>query len=204
MSDNILQSIFSPSARGKLWRTFVLIIILVIIGGMVDAAVDGIILDVRQGSGLVFRCPECNRVLQKNECRVHGEVEGNPDLRTKAVLDDGSGAMTVILNRVISERLLGKSLDKCMKEAKKAMDHSIIHDQLFDKLVAQPVTITSRAAKTPAASRNFAMNADSDRTDLKISGFIVSLFYFFIDFNHITPPSRNKIEPRIKSNLNAC
>jgi len=37
MSDNILQSIFNPSARGKLWRTFVLIIILVIIGGMVDA-----------------------------------------------------------------------------------------------------------------------------------------------------------------------
>ena len=110
-------------------------------GGMVDAAVDGVILDVRQGSGLVFRCPECNRVLQKNICRVHDEVEGSPDLRTKAVLDDGTGAMTVILNRVISERLLGKSLDKCMKEAKKAMDHSIIHDQLFDKLVAQPVTI---------------------------------------------------------------
>ena len=111
------------------------------VGGMVDAAVDGVILDVRQGSGLVFRCPECNRVLQKNICRVHDEVEGNPDLRTKAVLDDGTGAMTVILNRVISERLLGKSLDQCMKEAKKAMDQSIIHDQLFDKLVAQPVTI---------------------------------------------------------------
>ena len=28
-----------------------------------------------------------------------------------------------------------------MEEAKEAMDHSIIHDQLFDKLVAQPVTI---------------------------------------------------------------
>lgn len=111
------------------------------VGGMVDAAVDGVILDVRQGSGLVFRCPECNRVLQKNICRVHDEVEGTPDLRTKAVLDDGSGAMTVILNRVISERLLGKSLDQCMKEAKKKMDHSIIHDQLFEKLVAQPVTI---------------------------------------------------------------
>ncbi len=37
MADNILQNIFNPSARGKLWRTFVLIIILVIIGGMVDA-----------------------------------------------------------------------------------------------------------------------------------------------------------------------
>jgi replication factor A1 len=110
-------------------------------GGMVDAAVSGVILDVRQGSGLVFRCPECNRVLQKNQCRVHGDVEGEADLRTKAVLDDGTGAMTVIMGRDLSEKLMGKSLDKCLKEAKKAMDQGIIQDQLFDLLVAQPAKV---------------------------------------------------------------
>jgi len=110
-------------------------------GGMVDASVSGVILDVRQGSGLVFRCPECNRVLQKNQCRIHGDVEGEADLRTKAVLDDGTGAMTIIMGRDLSERLMKKSLDKCLKEAKKAMDQSIIQDQLFDLLVAQPAKV---------------------------------------------------------------
>lgn len=110
-------------------------------GGMVDASVSGVILDVREGSGLVFRCPECNRVLQKSQCRVHGEVKGNPDLRTKAVLDDGTGALSVIMNREISERLLGKSLDKCMKEAKKAMDQGVIEEELFGLLVAKPVRV---------------------------------------------------------------
>lgn len=111
-------------------------------GGMVDAAVEGVILDVRQGSGLVFRCPDCKRVLQKGVCRVHGEKEGVPDLRTKAVIDDGTGAMTAILGREISERLLEKSLDKCLKEAQKSMDTGIIAAQLFDRLVARNVRVT--------------------------------------------------------------
>jgi replication factor A1 len=90
----------------------------------------------------VFRCPDCNRVLQKNMCRLHGEKTGVPDLRTKAIIDDGSGAINAILNRDITEKLLGKSLDKCMKEAKKAMDQGIIKDQLFDRLVAMPVCVS--------------------------------------------------------------
>ncbi len=110
-------------------------------GGMVDASVSGVILDVREGSGLVFRCPECNRVLQKNQCRIHGEMEGEPDLRAKAVLDDGSGALTVILGKDLTEKLMKKSLDKCLKEAKKAMDQGIVKDQLFDMLVAQSARV---------------------------------------------------------------
>ncbi len=135
------------------------------VGGMVDAAVNGMILDVRQGSGLVFRCPECNRVLQKTLCRIHGEVEGKPDLRTKAVLDDGTGAMTVILNRVISERLLDKSLEQCMKEAKKAMDQSIIHDQLFDKLVAQPATVMGNVTSDEFGLMLIASGTELRKTD---------------------------------------
>jgi hypothetical protein len=42
--------------------------------------------------------------------------------------------------------LLGKSLDKCLKEAKKAMDQGIIQDQLFEKLVARPVCVTGNVS----------------------------------------------------------
>jgi len=37
MSDNILKKIFQPSARGRLWQIFLLIIILAVVGGLVDA-----------------------------------------------------------------------------------------------------------------------------------------------------------------------
>ncbi|MBU1901914.1 hypothetical protein KKG82_06150, partial [Patescibacteria group bacterium] len=37
MSDNILHKIIKPSARGRLWQVFVLIIVLAIFGSLVDA-----------------------------------------------------------------------------------------------------------------------------------------------------------------------
>lgn len=37
MSENILKKLFQPSGRGKIWRLFALIIVMVIIGGLIDA-----------------------------------------------------------------------------------------------------------------------------------------------------------------------
>lgn len=108
-------------------------------GGGIDVTVRGIVVEVREGSGLIHRCPECRRVVRKGACRIHGEVQGEPDLRTKAVLDDGSGALTTILNRELTEELLGTGLDQCIADAKEAMDQGVIHDRLANLLVAQPV-----------------------------------------------------------------
>src|SRR5207249_12267474 len=58
-------------------------------GGGADVTVRGILIDLREGSGLVYRCPECRWVLRKGACRLHGEVKGEPDLRVKAVLEIG-------------------------------------------------------------------------------------------------------------------
>lgn len=110
-------------------------------GGGVDVAVRGIAVEVREGSGLVHRCPECRRVVRKGTCRVHGDVDGEPDLRVKAVVDDGSGALTAIFNRELTERILGKTLDEALAEAKEAMDQEVVRDQLADLLVAQPVQV---------------------------------------------------------------
>lgn len=107
-------------------------------GGGVDVLVRGIVVEVKEGSGLVYRCPQCNRVVRKGICRVHGEVQGDADLRTKAIVDDGSGALTTILGRELTEELLGKRLEDCIGEAKEAMDQEIIRDRLGDLLIAQP------------------------------------------------------------------
>ena len=55
-------------------------------GGGVDVTIRGILIDLREGSGLVYRCPECRRVLRKGACRIHGEVKGNADLRVNQPL----------------------------------------------------------------------------------------------------------------------
>ncbi len=110
-------------------------------GGAADVTVRGILIDLREGSGLVYRCPECRRVLRKGACRIHGEVKGNPDLRVKAVLDDGSGALTAVFDRELTEALLDKTLDACIAQAKEAMSTDVIRDELADVIVAQPIEV---------------------------------------------------------------
>jgi replication factor A1 len=116
-------------------------------GGAVDASVRGILVDVKEGSGLIYRCPECRRVLRKNTCRIHGEVEGEADLRVKAVIDDGSGALTAIFGRELTEKFLNKSMDVCIDMAKEAMSHEVIRDDLADMLIAQPVEVQGNVTR---------------------------------------------------------
>lgn len=136
-------------------------------GGMLDASVSGIILDVREGSGLIFRCPECNRVVKKNSCKIHGDVEGLPDLRVKAVMDDGSGALSVIMGKELSEKLLDKSLDQCLKEAKKAMDQGAVRDELFEILVAKPMEVIGNVSSDDFGLMMIVNDADFIKVDVQ-------------------------------------
>ncbi len=110
-------------------------------GGAIDAVIDAVMIDIKSGSGLIFRCPECGRVIQKGACRVHGKVEGEPDLRVKGILDDGTGALTVIVNRELTEDILDYDMEKAMETAKDAMNQEIIKDDLEEKLIAQPLRV---------------------------------------------------------------
>jgi replication factor A1 len=110
--------------------------------GAADVTVNGMILQIKEGSGLVFRCPECKRVLQKGTCRIHGKVEGTADLRIKAVVDDGTGAISVVMNRGITEELLEMGIDDCIEKAREVMDYDVVRDLLADRLIAKPIEIT--------------------------------------------------------------
>lgn len=111
-------------------------------GGAHSVSVSGIMIEVREGSGLVFRCNECRRVVRKGTCSIHGRVESTADLRVKGVVDDGTGSLSVIVNRELTERLLGKSLDECKALAQEAFDSEVVRDLLVDRLVARPVKVT--------------------------------------------------------------
>lgn len=111
-------------------------------GGAVDATVRGVLIEVRDGSGLIMRCQECKRALQKGMCKIHGRVDGYPDLRVKAILDDGSGAVGVVMNRELSEKLLDITLDESMQKAKEKMNFDIVKDEM-DELLTLKVLIVS-------------------------------------------------------------
>lgn len=110
--------------------------------GAADVTVAGMVLQVKEGSGLIFRCPECKRALQKGTCRIHGKVEGIADLRIKAVLDDGTGALSVVMSREITESLLGMSIDECIEKAREVMDYDVIRNVIDEKITTRQIEVT--------------------------------------------------------------
>lgn len=109
--------------------------------GTPDAAVTGIVVDIKTGSGLIHRCPQCNRVLQRGVCMVHGRVEGNPDLRIKAIVDDGTGALTTIFPRGLTETIIEKDLEAAKADAKESMDMQVVHDEIVERFLMKHVTV---------------------------------------------------------------
>ncbi|AKB73587.1 Replication factor-A protein 1 [Methanosarcina lacustris Z-7289] len=97
---------------------------------MFDIAAAGNVVSVRPGSGIISRCPECSRVVQKSNCRAHGKVEGIRDMRIKAILDDGTGAMSVMFPRELAEIIYGKTLE----EAEQLMFSDISKDAVYEDL----------------------------------------------------------------------
>ena len=94
--------------------------------------VEGALVDIQSGSGLIKRCPEedCTRVLQNGRCSEHGEVEGEFDLRIKGVLDDGETVYEVIFGRETTEELTGITLDEAQQMAKDALDTTVVVEEM--------------------------------------------------------------------------
>ncbi|MBX0323649.1 Single-stranded DNA binding protein [Halomicroarcula sp. F13] len=104
-------------------------------GGQFDVELAGNVIEIRDGSGLIERCPECGRVIQNGQCRSHGAVEGEDDLRTKAILDDGTATVTVILDDELTARIYGGDLEDAREHARDAMDKEVVADRIADHVV---------------------------------------------------------------------
>jgi len=113
--------------------------------GALDVEVEGTIIQIRDGSGLVQRCPECNRVLQGSDCSIHGTVKGVSDLRIKLVIDDGTGAVSGIINKDLTEKLLGKTIDELAKMLEKSEDKNIIFEEINNTLFAHRINLQGNA-----------------------------------------------------------
>ncbi len=104
-------------------------------GGAMDATVSGTIIEIRPGTGFLFRCPQCGRATRAAECRTHGKVDGVPDFRISAVVDDGSGSMTVGFNRELSEALSGMTLDAVRKRTEATLSQEAVISDISEKML---------------------------------------------------------------------
>jgi replication factor A1 len=97
----------------------------------------GAMVDIQSGSGLIKRCPECNRALTKGACMEHGKVDGVYDLRIKAVIDDGSSIQDTILKRELTEEITGITLESAIALAADALDQGVVLEKMKDSLVGR-------------------------------------------------------------------
>ena len=105
--------------------------------GLFDVAVTGNVLAVRDGSGLIQRCPECGRVVQKGQCRSHGDVDGEDDLRVKAIVDDGTDSLTAVLGTDLTAEVYGGGIEAAREAARDAMDQEVVADDIRESIVGR-------------------------------------------------------------------
>ena len=106
--------------------------------------VEGALVDIQSGSGLIKRCPEedCTRVLQNGRCSEHGDVDGEFDLRIKGVLDDGTEIHEVIFNQESTENLTGISLEEAQQMAMDALDTEVVVEEMRGLVLGRYYRVT--------------------------------------------------------------
>ncbi|UWG46528.1 Single-stranded DNA-binding replication protein A (RPA), large (70 kD) subunit or related ssDNA-binding protein [Halanaeroarchaeum sp. HSR-CO] len=104
-----------------------------------ESEIEGALVDIQSGSGLIKRCPEegCTRVLQNGRCSEHGEVDGEFDLRIKAVVDDGQSVQEVIFDREATEDLTDIELESAKDMAKDALDTTVVVDEMAEAILGR-------------------------------------------------------------------
>ncbi|ELY39224.1 Single-stranded DNA binding protein [Natronorubrum tibetense] len=146
-------------------------------GGIYDVEVSGNVIAVRDGSGLIQRCPECYRVIQKGQCRTHGSVDGVDDLRVKAILDDGTGAVTVVLDDELTQQVYDGTLEDALEQAREAMDQEVVADTIRERIVGREYRVRGHLSVDEyGANLDAEQFAESDDdTEARASAFLTEV-----------------------------
>lgn len=140
---------------------------IIAVGGGIDMAVTGIVVDVRSGSGIIQRCPECNRSILNGECMSHGTVEPVTDMRLKLVVDDGTGALNVIVNRELTEKLTGVAMEAAVGLVKARGDSEAVSKELGRKVIIRQITVTGNVLSDEYGPMMIASGAEFLEVDIE-------------------------------------
>jgi len=81
------------------------------------------------------------------------------DLRIKAILDDGTGTVTAILGREMTEEIYGGDLEDAKDAAREAMDQSVVAEAIADELVGRTFSVRGH------------LSVDEYGANLEVTGF---------------------------------
>jgi replication factor A1 len=113
-------------------------------------------------------------VLQDGACAVHGAVEGKADMRMKLVIDDGTGSVSAILGKELTEKLLGMTMQDSANDkdlVKEMNTHLFGHrislqgNALGDQF---GITLIARDAR----SADFNIAAEAERLSSELEEFL--------------------------------
>jgi replication factor A1 len=102
----------------------------------------GVMVNIMDGSGLIKRCPECNRALRSGTCVEHGNVAGTNDLRIMATLDNGESTQYVLFGCEKAEDVWGHTLDEAVEMAIESLDAGVVMEDMVSNLVGRYYTIS--------------------------------------------------------------
>ena len=111
-----------------------------------ELTIEAPMVAIQSGSGLIKRCPHdgCTRVLQDGRCAEHGKVEGEFDLRIKAVFDDGVRVQHAIFDKEATKALADITIEEAKQQAMDALDTSVVANDLTDTLVGRYYRVSGR------------------------------------------------------------
>jgi len=136
------------------------------IGGGLDISVTGTVVDLRAGSGLIWRCPDCNRSVLNGECTTHGKVEPITDLRMKLILDDGTGAISAVVNRQDTEKLTGITLAAAEGLARARGNSEIVAREMAGLIIMRRMTVSGNVLSDDYGLMMIVSNAKIEAVDV--------------------------------------
>ncbi|MFA6805409.1 MAG: single-stranded DNA-binding protein [Candidatus Methanomethylophilaceae archaeon] len=136
------------------------------IGGALDVSVSGTVVDIRAGSGLIKRCPECKRSILNDECTTHGKVEPVFDLRMKLIVDDGTGALSTIVNCADTEKLTGITLENAEQLAKARGDMDSVSREMAQMMIMKRITVRGNVMSDEYGPMMIVHDAEIDTVDV--------------------------------------
>ncbi len=105
--------------------------------GLVDPLrfkkLEGVVVAARYG--LIARCSDCNEILQKGQCSVHGKVKRTYDLYLEATLYNGIFTYNLTINRPVIEKYFDTSLDICISVAVNNLDPDLILNMFSKQMI---------------------------------------------------------------------
>ena len=136
------------------------------IGGGLDISVTGTVVDLRTGSGLIKRCPECNRSVLNDQCTTHGQITPVLDLRMKLVIDDGTGAISAIVNCEDTTKLTGITLEAAKGLAQAKGEIEVVGRDMAPLIIMKKITVTGNVMSDDYGPMMIVKSANIEKTDV--------------------------------------